>query len=165
MFLWTRKNFSRIVVALLMTSVTFHLPAETTQFGMIFQRDGADYRGFFSETTTGTVTLFAAPGLSATTQTLRLQDMPLGDCNSVTTDSVYNPATTNTIVLQVKDACAGPHYLIARLPGIHAIRWTYYIRRESSYPAPKVRKPPLPGSPARSFPSLTPAPPRTKKNL
>lgn len=86
---------------------------------------GTRYSTFFDAGSTGAVKLIISPAASATSEPLIVHHLALSDDDEETSAFTYDPQSTFSLSLSVSTWLPGAHYVIARMPLTHRIRWMH----------------------------------------
>jgi hypothetical protein len=125
---------------LLITSVCAWLvpeaAAEALMPGVLVERAGARFGGFFDAGASATVTLTVPPGVTSAPETMRVEMLALTTSHTTVTSALYDPATTWTLSLPVNEHGPGPHYVVLRLPSSRLMQWTWFTLFSGPQPLP-----------------------------
>lgn len=116
----------RWVAAFLVLALTSTARPETRFDAARFTRVGARGTSFFDRGSTGSIIFSIPPGQGTTSEVVHLVRLALSYDDPWTTDAVYDPGTTLTLVVGVADCQPGAHYVLARLPQSRRMRWTHF---------------------------------------
>ncbi|MGI8905830.1 MAG: hypothetical protein ACR2IE_04985 [Candidatus Sumerlaeaceae bacterium] len=128
--LFTRIPLLRIVCMLVACMGCMYAFAESPLPDTRFVLSGARYNHYFDST--GSVTVILPPGLSASTDTLRLRRNEIMSGLTETTTSVYDPVATSTIIIDAALCGPGPSYLTVTLTEARQRAWATFSRTGSS---------------------------------